>query len=124
MAVALDEVQTHMLEIASVLREPLASSTPSHIPDDLLGTIVRTSDRLLEELGQIVPDDDLQTVVARALLESMRVLAAGLIQERYPDQAWFWTPEWQRREREADAQIAAGLGTRYESDAAFFASLD
>jgi len=124
MAVALEEVQTHMREIASVLREPRASSTPSHIPDDLLGTIVRASERLLEEIGEVGPGDDLQLAVARALLESMRVLAAGLIQERYPDQAWFWTPEWQRREREADARIAASLGTRYDSDAAFLASLD
>jgi len=25
-----------------------------------------------------------------------------------PDQAWFWTPEWQAKEREADADLAAG----------------
>ena len=25
-----------------------------------------------------------------------------------PDQAWFWTPEWQAKEREADEAIAAG----------------
>jgi hypothetical protein len=25
-----------------------------------------------------------------------------------PDQAWFWTPEWQAAEREVDAEIAAG----------------
>jgi len=29
--------------------------------------------------------------------------------DRDPDQAWFWTPEWQQREREADAEIRAGL---------------
>lgn len=28
-----------------------------------------------------------------------------------PDQAWFWTDEWQQKEREADEDIAAG---RYE----------
>ena len=28
-----------------------------------------------------------------------------------PDQAYFWTPEWQAKEREADEDIAAG---RYE----------
>ncbi len=27
-----------------------------------------------------------------------------------PDQAWFWTPEWQEKEREADGDIAAGRG--------------
>ena len=25
-----------------------------------------------------------------------------------PDQAWFWTPEWQARERQVDKEIAAG----------------
>ena len=27
------------------------------------------------------------------------------------DQAWFWTPEWQAREAEADQEIADGGGT-------------
>ena len=32
-----------------------------------------------------------------------------------PDQWWFWTPEWQAGEREADLEIKAGLGKTYES---------
>jgi hypothetical protein len=40
------------------------------------------------------------------------------------DQAWFWTPEWQRGERQADADKAAGNSDRYESDTAFLAALD
>lgn len=38
-------------------------------------------------------------------------------------QAWFWTPEWQAMEREADADIAAGRVERFESDEAFLAAL-
>lgn len=38
-------------------------------------------------------------------------------------QAWFWTPEWQRGEREADADLAAGRLDRYESDEEFLAAL-
>src|SRR5438874_2174149 len=30
-----------------------------------------------------------------------------------PDQAWFWTPEWQAKEREADEDYAAGRYTTY-----------
>lgn len=41
-----------------------------------------------------------------------------------PDQAWFWTPEWQAGEHEADADIAAGRGTRYRGDEEFLAALD
>lgn len=41
----------------------------------------------------------------------------------YPkDQAWFWTPEWQAGEREADEDIRAGRTTRYENADAFLAS--
>jgi hypothetical protein len=40
-----------------------------------------------------------------------------------PDQAWFWTPEWQAKEREADADKAAGRVERFESDEAFTAAL-
>ena len=31
-----------------------------------------------------------------------------------PTQAWFWTPEWQRREREADEDIEAGRVKRFD----------
>ncbi len=40
-----------------------------------------------------------------------------------PDQRWFWEPEWLAGELEADQEIAAGQGTRYESDEAWEASL-
>lgn len=39
-------------------------------------------------------------------------------------QAWFWTPEWQAKEREADADLAAGRSERFESDEEFLAALD
>ncbi len=39
-------------------------------------------------------------------------------------QAWFWTPEWQAKEREADEDIAAGRGERFESDEEFLAALE
>lgn len=31
------------------------------------------------------------------------------------EQAWFWTKEWQDREREADADLAAGRSTTFDS---------
>lgn len=31
------------------------------------------------------------------------------------DQLWFWTPEWQKKEREADQDIAAGRLKEFES---------
>ncbi|HEX6819794.1 MAG TPA: hypothetical protein VF120_15565 [Ktedonobacterales bacterium] len=40
------------------------------------------------------------------------------------DQAWFWAPEWQAGERMAEADLAAGRSTRYESDEAFLRALE
>jgi AbrB family looped-hinge helix DNA binding protein len=39
-------------------------------------------------------------------------------------QAWFWTPEWQAREREADADLAAGRVETFDSGEAFLDALD
>lgn len=68
------------------------------------------------ERGQ-APDD-----LFRAWIASVRQHVVG--EEADPDQAWFWTPEWQAKEREADADIAAGRGTFYDSTDAFLAALD
>jgi AbrB family looped-hinge helix DNA binding protein len=38
-------------------------------------------------------------------------------------QAWFWTPEWQAGEREADAQEVAGLGETFNSGEEFLDAL-
>ncbi len=53
------------------------------------------------------------------------VLLRGIIKGPIdPDQAWFWTPEWQAKEQEADADKAAGRVERFESDEAFMAALE
>lgn len=41
------------------------------------------------------------------------------------DQAWFWSPEWQAGEREADEEIAGGdLSPVFDSAEDMFADLD
>jgi hypothetical protein len=40
------------------------------------------------------------------------------------EQAWFWTDRWQRREREVDAYVAAGVVSSHESTDDFLSSLD
>jgi AbrB family looped-hinge helix DNA binding protein len=40
------------------------------------------------------------------------------------NQAWFWTPTWQKGEREASEDIASGRVTRFESDEEFLSSLE
>jgi antitoxin (DNA-binding transcriptional repressor) of toxin-antitoxin stability system len=42
-----------------------------------------------------------------------------------PDQAWFWTPEWQAGEREIDEDRAAGIqGREFDSGEDFLAYLE
>ena len=42
-----------------------------------------------------------------------------------PDQAWFWTPEWQAKEREVDEEMAAGTPDRvFDSGEEFLAYLE
>lgn len=38
-------------------------------------------------------------------------------------QTWFWTPEWQAGEREADADLAAGRGETFQSGEALIDAL-
>ena len=41
-----------------------------------------------------------------------------------PEQGWFWTREWQAKEREADDDLAAGRGTTFASDNELLAALE
>lgn len=70
----------------------------------------------LHKLVDELPDD---------AVERAGVLLRGIIKGPVdPDQAWFWTPEWQAKEQEADADMAAGRVERFESDEALLAALD
>jgi hypothetical protein len=40
------------------------------------------------------------------------------------DQAWFWTPEWQAGEREADQELRDGKGVVFDSPEDMFAVVD
>ncbi|MGZ3713823.1 MAG: hypothetical protein ACXVA4_00260, partial [Ktedonobacterales bacterium] len=41
-----------------------------------------------------------------------------------PEQWWYWTPEWQAMECEADQDKAAGHSVIYDSDDSFLAALE
>jgi antitoxin PrlF len=59
-----------------------------------------------------------------AAVDGAAVLLRGIIRGPIdPEQAWFWTPEWQEGEREAEAQLA-GEGAVYESTEEFVAHLE
>jgi hypothetical protein len=71
------------------------------------------------ELHQMVDHLPDQAVQGAAIM--LREMAEGRID---PEQAWFWTREWQQREREADQDLASRRVTRFENDQEFLAALD
>ena len=48
------------------------------------------------------------------LEDKIKLVAMALVP---PDQLWFWTPEWQAKEKEADEDIAAGRVKRFKTSA-------
>jgi hypothetical protein len=83
-------------------------------------------------LGQItegwpVPpmgEHDLNSDYNRQLFMRETGLDIPLLKEQPdPDQMWFWTPEWQEKMREAEADIIAGRVERFGSAEEFLASL-
>lgn len=46
------------------------------------------------------------------------------VREIDPSQAWFWTREWQQKEREADADLVEGRYKRFYSDDELLGYLD
>jgi hypothetical protein len=68
---------------------------------------------------------ELIDALPEASLDGAAVLLRGIIEGPIdPDQAWFWTPAWQAREREADQQIADREGTVHRSTDDFIAHLE
>lgn len=59
---------------------------------------------------------EIEIVPEGILLRPQKVIDAS--------QAWFWTPNWQARERAATEDILAGRVETFKSDEEFLASLD
>ena len=51
-------------------------------------------------------------LLMRLVGRRVELIPASLVPK---DQLWFWTSEWQKKEREADEDIAAGRLTEFES---------
>jgi hypothetical protein len=69
--------------------------------------------RLVEEL----PDEAVGGI--------SKLVQRVVVGEIDPDQLWFWTPEWQAKEREVDERLARGeRGTIHLNDKQFLEALD
>jgi len=70
-----------------------------------------------------------QLTIPREALEKLRLREGDFVELRVHDhkleliplamiprdQLWFWTPEWQEKEKEADEDLAAGRAKKYGS---------
>ncbi len=74
---------------------------------------------LPKEVREGLAEDDVVEVVRRE--DGVIEIRPQILVDR--TQAWFWTDEWQRREREADADYATGRYRVHDSTEDFIASL-
>jgi hypothetical protein len=88
-----------------------------------LAQLIQASDDVLETLPPGQPGETSMVEGVRQLAKMVRGMAFQFMCEVNPEQAWFWTEEWQAGEREVDANQAAGRGTFLGDDAAFDAHL-
>ena len=51
-------------------------------------------------------------MLMRLVDDRVEMIPASLVPK---DQRWFWTPEWQKKEREADEYLARGRFKEFES---------
>ena len=91
-----------------------AAAHAHELPPEPGGELVLTSEevRAVERDGEIV-------ILTRGGRPVAKVHAID------PDQAWFWTPEWQAKEREVDDERAAGASDQdFASGEEFLAYLE
>jgi hypothetical protein len=90
-----------------------------HAPDRPFRTACQNQLMTKADLHQLIDRLPDKAVDGAAIL--LREVTDGRIDA---EQAWFWTREWQQRERGADKDLAAGRVTRFEGDEDFLAALD
>jgi len=91
---------------------------------NLFADTLRQFDTLIERVLALPEDVAAEREVLLAEIRERRAWVYARMREVNPDQAWFWTEEWQRGERQADRDIAAGKAHRFETDEEFFTYLE
>jgi hypothetical protein len=86
------------------------------------GEYIRQADEFLSII-RALPDADPDRLYLEREVAGARRSMLELMMQLDPDQAWFWTEEWQAKMREADADLASGRSTVYYSNEEFDAAL-
>lgn len=80
----------------------------------------------LYRLVEALPEDVVQRIEEGGPVTLVVTKERGQLEVREidPDQAWFWTREWQQKEREADDDVVAGRFKRFQSSEEFLQYLN
>ena len=85
---------------------------------------IRRADDVIEQLAGMPGVAVAERGGVLTMARSVRAEAFAVMKRLNPDQAWFWTDEWQSGEREVDRNIASGNLVHFASDEEFDAALD
>ena len=85
--------------------------------------ILRACDSLIEIVEALPPDNPPEPADLLGSIRARRAQAFEKMNEANPDQAWFWTEEWQAGERAVDRDIAAGIPRESGTGEEFIAAL-
>jgi hypothetical protein len=128
-SLSLPQAREQLDQIASNLAALEVGGATSHVTSRETEDISRLTDLIRacdDVLFGVQPDATADPLEGRRVINVTRGLRRALyllLTERVPDEAWYWTPEWQAREREADTAYAEGRTTMRESGAALLAAL-
>ena len=76
------------------------------------------------DVGRVIQETHVVTVETGTASRAKSITAFLMRRMLKPDQAWFWTSEWQEAEARAAAEYAGGLGKVFANEDEFFADLD
>lgn len=96
------------------------SASPSLV--EKLGQLIRASDDQIARMA-LASMDDLERQELVAIARALRRVLYLLLADATPEQAWFWTEEWQAGERAVDARLARSAEERPYTEQEFDAAL-
>ncbi len=88
-----------------------------------LGNAIRQLDQLLSDIAASRTANTQEGAALMARVRQARDDAFAAMQTHVPNEAYYWTPEWQAGEREVDAALAEGRTTFFPDDESFEAAL-
>ncbi len=91
---------------------------------EVVARLIRSTDTYADAIASQSEDVQSRYHDETVMIAGLRRLAMIIMADINPDQAWFWTEEWQAGEREIDARIAAGRTIRHASTEEFLSSLE